>query len=174
MRESLFYLFTGLVVFAGLGLLLSRRIFEAVISLMALLLGVAALFGLFEVHFALVAQLLLYAGGVMVLFGFVLHLYPDPVERPAFGEVRLGLGRAVLFVPLLLACYMYLPWEALGQWASVQNPEGLPAAGLDPAGVGRNLALPFALEFEWLGVMMLMALVLAGWYLKFNEEHTKG
>lgn len=156
---------TGLVVTSALTIVFTRRISLMVFAFFAFLLAVGGIYAYLQLHMAFVAHLLLYVGGTMVLVAFAMHLYPEPDQRPGLHDARQALGKAALFVPLLVACFAFLPWKALWEWVQVPSAPG-PAAGQDPASVGQVLASQFVLEFEWLGVLMLLVLVLAGWYMK--------
>jgi NADH-quinone oxidoreductase subunit J len=160
----------GLVVFSAIGVFLTRRIAIAAFALFSFLVGIAGIYACLSFHTALVAQILIYVGGVMVLVAYALYLYREPDERPAFNEVRQSMGKAVLFLPMLAVCYFFLPWKPLMEWASRQNPEKLPVSDKGLWATGQMLATEYLLEFEWLGVLMLIALVVAGWYIKDDSE----
>jgi NADH-quinone oxidoreductase subunit J len=170
MNNLVLLFLVGLMLFSALGILLSRRIVMAAFSFFAFLLSVACLFALLALHTAFVAQLIIYVGGVMVLVAFALYFYPDPEKQPSFKETKLGLGKAALLVPLVLACLYFFPWGPLQQWAEKQNPDQLPPSDKSLLATGQTLATQYVLEFEWLGIMMLAALVVAGWYIKQDSE----
>ena len=142
----------------------------AAFSFFAFLVSVACIYGLLSFHTALVAQLIIYVGGVMVLVAFALYFYPDPEKTPTLKEARLGLGKGALLVPVLVACLVFFPWKPLQHWAERQNPEHLPASDKSLFATGQTLSTQYMLEFEWLGIFMLAALVVAGWYLKQDSE----
>jgi NADH:ubiquinone oxidoreductase subunit 6 (subunit J) len=76
------------------------------------------------------------------------------------------LGKVLVLIPLLLICLVKAPWEAVLKWELLQNPENLPPADQSMKSVGRSLLLNFPVEFEWMGVLMLTGLFVAGWFLK--------
>jgi NADH:ubiquinone oxidoreductase subunit 6 (subunit J) len=155
----------GMALFSVAGILFVRKVALAAFSLFAFLLSLALIFGRLNLHAAVVGQLVLYVGGAMVLVAFALHAYDEPENMP-FGQFRQSMGKAALFVPLLLACFYFLPWKALLEWAGKQNPDQLPPADTSLKATGYQLATRFVVEFEWLGVLMLLALAVAGWYMK--------
>ncbi|HPI12037.1 MAG TPA: NADH-quinone oxidoreductase subunit J [Catalimonadaceae bacterium] len=172
MNDLTLLFLVGLVVFSAIGVFLTRRIAIAAFALFSFLVGIAGIYACLAFHTALVAQILIYVGGVMVLVAYSLYLYREPDERPTFNEVRQSMGKAVLFLPMLAVCYFFLPWKPLMEWASAscQNPEKLPASDKGLSATGQMLATEYLLEFEWLGVLMLIALVVAGWYIKNDSE----
>jgi NADH:ubiquinone oxidoreductase subunit 6 (subunit J) len=119
---------------------------------------------------AVVAQLLIYVGGVMVLVAFALYLYPEPDAKPLLAEVRQSLGKAVIFLPLLALCYFFLPWQPLHEWVLRQNPDEFPPSDKGLWAVGQILATQYVVEFEWLGILMLAALVVGGWFIKKDAD----
>jgi NAD(P)H-quinone oxidoreductase subunit 6 len=171
MHNAFLFFMVGLVLFSAIGILVARRITVAAFSLFLFLLGIAGIYACLSFHTALVAQILIYVGGVMVLVAFALYLYKEPDLKPAFYEVRQALGKATLFLPLLVLCYYYLPWKPLIQWAERQNPDHLAESDKSLWATGQILATQYVIEFEWIGIMMLAALITAGWFIKNDSEY---
>ncbi len=101
-------------------------------------------------EFLAVAQLLLYAGGIMVLFLFIITLLGPELERrgTAVGEraVALGLGVAALLVIGSAATQAALPPQA-------------PAVPGGVEAVGTALFTTYLLPFELVSVLLLAATV---------------
>jgi|LauGreDrversion4_1035100.scaffolds.fasta_scaffold128219_3 NAD(P)H-quinone oxidoreductase subunit 6 len=165
-NDAFVLFFAGITVFAALAVLLARRLVVSAFSLGLMFLGIAGIYGSLQLHAALFTQLVLYIGGVMVLIGFALQLYPEPENTPRLSQVRESLGKVLVLIPLLLICLVKAPWEAVLKWELLQNPENLPPADQSMKSVGRSLLLNFPVEFEWMGVLMLTGLFVAGWFLK--------
>ena len=70
----LFYLFAGLTLGGGLLTITRRSAVHSAISLIVSLVGVAGLFLLQHAEFLFAVQIVLYVGGIMVLFLFVIML----------------------------------------------------------------------------------------------------
>lgn len=170
MNNPVLFFLVGLVAFSAVGVLAARRIAMAAFALFLFLLGIAGIYACLSLHTALVAQILIYVGGIMVLVAFALYLYPEPDKRPGFGDVRQALGKAALFLPMLALCFYFLPWAPLADWANRQNPDGLLASDKSLSGAGQVLATDYVLEYEWLGIVMLASLMVAGWFIKSNTE----
>jgi NADH-quinone oxidoreductase subunit J len=95
----------GLAVVGGLGVVLSRQPIRSVLSLVLVMLALAVLFLLLSAQFVFVAQLIVYAGAVMVLFLFVIALLGpsrEPPDRLRF-QWPLSALMAALFAGLLWA-----------------------------------------------------------------------
>lgn len=164
--EAFVFFFAGLSVFAGLGVLFSRRLITGAFSLGLLLLAIAGIYGSLQMEAALLAQLVLYIGGIMVLIGFALQLYPESPVLPGLRSVRDSMGKGLILMVIMLACLWFAPWEAVSSWEIQQKSSEIIPASQSLKAVGRQIILHFPLEFEWLGVLMLAGLMVAGWYLK--------
>ena len=165
-HEAFVLFFAGLAFFAAMGVLLSRRLISSAFSLGLLLLAIAGIYGSLQLQAALLSQLVLYIGGVMVLIGFALQLYPESQDAPAWNKVRESAGKGFILLCIMVLCLYFAPWQAILDWeikqkAAVPDPENLSLKA-----TGKILLLDFPLEFEWLGVIMLTGLMTAGWFLK--------
>ena len=92
MAEVIFF-FAAIVALAGaVGTVLLRNPFYAVLALVCHLLGLAALFLLLRAEFVAAAQVIVYAGAVMVLYVFVVA-YVGGQDRPLTPAPRAGHAR---------------------------------------------------------------------------------
>src|SRR5687767_15633915 len=103
----LFYVFAGMAGLAALGLVLSRNIVRSAVCLLFTLTGVAGLYFLLSAEFLAAVQLVVYAGGTLILIIFgVMLTSKSPFSRfqATLGEtvIALSLG-AVMFLALVLA-----------------------------------------------------------------------
>jgi NADH-quinone oxidoreductase subunit J len=165
MPESLiFYVLSGLAVGAS-ALVIGQR--NPMYSVLMLIVSFAALAGLYitlDAPFVAMAQMIIYAGAIMVLFLFVVMLLNAPQEdaaewdrthplrRPGFA--RIGIVLAVLLVA-------ELGW-ALSRIVSLENPVGGRADGAAIASVremGRVLFTQYSFAFEATSVLILVAMV---------------
>jgi NADH-quinone oxidoreductase subunit J len=67
-----------------------RRPVSAAMILIAVMTLLAGMFGLLEAHFAAAAQIIVYAGAIMVVFVFVIMLLNLPPEELRYGGITLG------------------------------------------------------------------------------------
>jgi len=165
MPESvLFYVLSGLVVGAS-ALVIGQR--NPMYSVLLLIVSFAALAGLYitlDAPFVAMAQMIIYAGAIMVLFLFVVMLLNAPQEdgaewdrthplrRPGFA--RIGVVLAVLLVA-------ELGW-ALAKVVSLGAPVGGRSDGALIASVremGRVLFTQYSFAFEATSVLILVAMV---------------
>ena len=101
MAEVIFF-FAAIVALAGaLGTVVLRNPFYSVLALVCHLLGLAALFLLLRAEFVAAAQVIVYAGAVMVLYVFVVAYVggagpaAEPAPRPGHAGDRAAVrGRA--------------------------------------------------------------------------------
>ena len=74
LSDLVFFAFATLSVIGALGCALSRNIVYSAFSLLATLFGVAALFAWLSADYLAITQLIVYVGGVLVLFLFAVML----------------------------------------------------------------------------------------------------
>jgi NADH-quinone oxidoreductase subunit J len=132
-----------------------------------LIVSFAALAGLYiglDAPFVAMAQMIIYAGAIMVLFLFVVMLLNAPQEDGAEwdrthplrkpGFARIGIVLAVLLV-------VELGW-ALARVVSLENAVGSRADGAAIASVremGRVLFTQYSFAFEATSILILVAMV---------------
>jgi NADH-quinone oxidoreductase subunit J len=165
MPESLlFYVLSGVAIGAS-ALVIGQR--NPMYSVLMLIVAFAALAGLYiglDAPFVAMAQMIIYAGAIMVLFLFVVMLLnaaqedaaewdrTHPLRRPGFA--RIGLVLALLFV-------VELGW-ALAKVAALANPVAGRADGAVIGSVremGRVLFSQYSFAFEATSILILVAMV---------------
>jgi NADH-quinone oxidoreductase subunit J len=158
MAEVLFFI-AGIGAIAGaIGVVRVSNPFYSVLALVFHLLSLAALFLLLRAQFVAAAQVVVYAGAVMVLYVFVVAYVggSQMPMRPAGGPV-LNVGAIVfataLFVELVIAF--------LGSSLQAIDSDGAqydPAFGT-PGQIGELLLTKFLLPFEVASFLLLIAAV---------------
>ena len=150
----LYFFFAGLIVAAGILILLTPHVLYAALGLLGVMLGMSALYFLQGATFIAVAHVLVYGGGVLVLllfssFFLPLDTCPTPQRRwwMLVGPLVVLLG--VLMHPLVLEAGQLLREQAP---AAVLSNDAVTILGLQLMG-------PYALAFEWTGLTLLVALV---------------
>jgi NADH-quinone oxidoreductase subunit J len=139
------------------GVVMLRNPFYSVLALVAHLISLAVLFLLLRAEFLAAAQVVVYAGAVMVLYVFVVA-YIGGVDEP-IGEERAALAKVgPLFA---LALLIELSIAVLGS-----GLEGLDSTGAEvgagfgsPGEIGRLLLERFLLAFEAASFLLLVAAV---------------
>ncbi|MGI8729207.1 MAG: NADH-quinone oxidoreductase subunit J family protein [Solirubrobacteraceae bacterium] len=158
MAEVLFFL-AGMGAIAGaIGVVTVRNPFYSVLALVCHLLSLAALFLLLRAEFVAAAQVVVYAGAVMVLYVFVVAYVGGQGEplgaRPGRGLRAVAvLFGAVLFVELAIA--------TLGSGLTLIGTNGaeIEAGFGSPAQIGELLLTRFLLPFEVASFLLLIAAV---------------
>ena len=156
--EQILFFVAGLGALAGaLGVVLIRNPFYSVLSLVMHLVALAVLFLLLRAEFIAAAQVVVYAGAVMVLYVFVVA-YVGGSDEP-LGPEGGALGRiGPLFALVLL---VELTIAVVGSSLTALDSPGpdVPAAFGSPAEIGRLLLTKFLLPFETASFLLLLAAV---------------
>ena len=141
-----------------------RNPFYSVLALIVHLISLAGLFLLLHAEFVAAAQVVVYAGAVMVLYVFV-AAYVGGVEEPLWEPIP---GQRVLAPLLAAALFVELSIAVLGTGLQALETEGptLPAGFGSPGAIGKLLLERFLIAFEAASLLLLIAaigaVVLAG------------
>jgi NADH-quinone oxidoreductase subunit J len=141
----------------ALGVVVLRNPFYSVLSLVAHLIALAGLFLLLRAEFLAAAQVVVYAGAVMVLYVFVVA-YIGGVDEP-LGNERAGLRTLgpVFAVALLVELCIAILGSALKALDSRGAP--VPAGFGSPSQIGQLLLERFLIAFEVASFLLLIAAV---------------
>ncbi len=153
--QLIFYSFAALSVISGLFILFTKNVLHAVLALLAVFLGVSALFVFAGADFLAVTQLVVYVGGVLVLMLFGVMLtnretgaaYPVSRNKYFMGGIISGGAIFGVLSYLLIKNQSVFP-------ESIKSAEGSTVKIL---GVG--LMSEYVLAFEVAGLLLLMALI---------------
>jgi len=155
MDVILFLIFAVIAVVCGINVVVQSHPISSAISLVGVMGSLAVLYLLLGAEFLAAAQVIVYAGAVMVLFIFVIMLLN------AGGEIRHGrsIMAQVLGIPLLFAflglmaffVQRLFPSTALVHFGAFQH------GGAQD--VGRALFTRFLLPFEVISVLILIAIL---------------
>lgn len=150
-----FILAAAIVVFSILSIL-DRRILRAAIYLLFVLVAIAGLFYMMNFQFLAAVQLILYAGGIVVLIIFSILLTSQinsKLDPPKRGHVLSGLLTAVggiVLSAVTILQFVFKPTEAA---ALDINMRTIGMQLLDTGEFG------YALPFEVISILLLAALV---------------
>jgi NADH-quinone oxidoreductase subunit J len=158
MAEVLFFLAAIGAVAGAVGTVSLRNPFYAVLALVCHLLALAALFLLLRAEFVAAAQVVVYAGAVMVLYVFVVAYVGgagEPLSNTTGSSLRFA---SILFA---FALFVELTIALVGTGLSALETEGAPVeAGFGtPAEVGELFLTRFLVAFELASVLLLIAAV---------------
>ena len=168
-KQLVLFFLLGITFASCLSVLFSKKVIYAAFSLFGMLMGMAGIYAVMSAHTATFAQVVLYVGGIMVLVVFALFINPesDSINAPFFG-FKQNFGPIVI----LLAFTGFLLWQIpFQELQTLFESKGQKTNSINsPAITGRYLILEYGLVFETLGILLLAAIVLAGWYLKNQDE----
>lgn len=157
MSQVLFFI-AGIGALAGaIGVISMRNQFYCVLALVFHLVSLAALFLLLRAEFVAAAQVVVYAGAVMVLYVFVVAYIGGtdaPLQAPTPGlRAAAPLFAAALAVELFVA--------TLGSGLKAISTDGAPyTPGFGtPAQIGQLLLTDFLLPFEVASFLLLISAV---------------
>ena len=141
----------------AIGVVAMRNPFYSVLALIVHLFALAVLFLLLTAAFVAAAQVVVYAGAVMVLYVFV-AAYVGAVEEPIWEPIP---GQRFLAPLLALALFVELSIAILGTGLSALDSKG-PAVPLgfgSPEAIGNLLLERFLVVFEAASMLLLVAAV---------------
>lgn len=157
----IFYFFAGIAVLSASLMVTRRNAIHSAVFLITTLLAIAGIFLQLRAEFLFIAQIILYVGGIMVLFIFVIMLVRLDVPLP---QIRSRLQKWVaVFVALavfLEACVIiFLARKIPGQGLLIPSP--VPANKLPPntEDLAQSLFSSYLLPFEIASVLLLVAMV---------------
>jgi NADH-quinone oxidoreductase subunit J len=159
MAEVFFFIAAIGAVAGAVAVVTQRNPFYAVLALVFHLLSLAALFLLLRAEFVAAAQVVVYAGAVMVLYVFVVAYVGE--TQPGTLRPPVGRGQRSLAVVFALALFVELVIATLGSGLKAIDGEGAPyRAGFGQAAqIGDLLLTRFLLPFEAASFLLLIAAV---------------
>ncbi|WP_243305039.1 NADH-quinone oxidoreductase subunit J [Geothrix oryzisoli] len=163
--RNMFAIFGVMALVGGLLMIASKSAIHSVLGFLFAMLNIAGCFLALEAEFLGVAQILVYAGGIVVLFLFVVMLVE--VSKKKEGEVfqlqsRYAVAAVAVGAAMFLAVFRKAFFGVASPEALVLRPElakGLDVAHQNAQAVSRGLFADYLLPFEILSVILLVALV---------------
>jgi NADH-quinone oxidoreductase subunit J len=142
------YVLAIVAAISAAAILVVKEVFHAALLLIVCLLCVAGIFVTFNAEFLAVVQLVIYAGGVLILiiFGVMLTVRGNvQLQEPSQNRVI-----STIIGMSLIAVFVY---------ALDQPAEGSLIPALSPEQIGILLMTRFAIPFELAGVLLLISLI---------------
>ncbi len=158
MDAIVFYLFAGIAVLAAIGVIALRNPVHSALTLAVVFISLAALYVLLNAPFIAAAQVMVYAGAILILFLFVIMLLSPQVEQGT-GALKAQRWIAPVFgILLALELALVLGNALLPPARGAFTPERVAAIG-DTQAVGALLFTDFLLPFEITSLLLLVAIV---------------
>ncbi len=159
--KVLFYFFAGIAVASAALMVTRRNAVHSAIFLIATLLATAGIFLQLRAEFLFIVQIILYVGGIMVLFIFVIMLVNLDV---ALHQIKFARQKWVaLIVTLALTAQVGVMFWTTGKMPGQGFPilTAAPANRLPPnaEAVAKSLFSSYLLPFEIASVLLLVAMI---------------
>src|SRR5947208_8540814 len=163
----LFYIFALMAGGSALAVVVTKNIVRMAVALLFTLTGVAGLYFLLNAEFLAAVQLVVYAGGTLILIVFgVMLTSKSPFSKfdPKIGEVMIAISMCFVLFAALVMAIVSLP-------AKPQPPEinGYPMAQL-----GQILLGDFLVPFEIVSVLLLVVMIGAAYLAKGRRHEPQG
>jgi NADH-quinone oxidoreductase subunit J len=160
MANALFYLMSVGAVAAALGTVLARNPIQCVLSLLASFFCLATIYLLAGFQFLAAAQILVYAGAIMVLFLFVIMLLNGNPGTDDTTDTAMFRKKGAFVGVLVAAATMAAGAMAVTAGALPEAAQAMPEHGIDeiPALAGEMFGR-YLLPFEAISILLLATAV---------------
>jgi NADH-quinone oxidoreductase subunit J len=155
MTPVIFLLFACIAVFCGISLVVQTHPVASALSLIGVMGSLAVLYLQLGGEFIAAAQVIVYAGAIMVLFVFVIMLLNAGAETPTFQTSSFVKYLGIVLLVAFLGLISFIIQAALPKTEGVVFGVFQGTA----ADVGRKLFTSYLLPFEVTSVLILIALV---------------
>ncbi len=153
--EWLFFALFALTALVGsVGVVLSKNAVHSALFLLLNFVAIALLYILLQAQFLAMAQILVYAGAIVVLFIFVVMLIGnDTIDDFVARERPILRWISLLLVVVFVAGVVYVSWVLPNQ-----QIKGVPGYG-SVESIGHILFTRYLLPFELASVILLAAMI---------------
>jgi NADH-quinone oxidoreductase subunit J len=164
-----FFVTAAMALAAGLGVVASRQPIHSALFLLLHFAMLAVLYITLDAQFLGIVQVIIYAGGIVILMIFVIMLLgSEKLELQAWHRswiprVALALGGILLAAMGVSMAFAFGGIE----------PNPAPNLGGVPEVVGMELFTKYILPFELVGILLLVALIGALLLARRNKDETK-
>jgi NADH-quinone oxidoreductase subunit J len=157
----IFYFFAGVAVLSAALMVTRRNAVHSAVLLVTALLATAGIFLQLRAEFLFIAQIILYVGGIMVLFIFVIMLVRLDV---ALHQVRFRFQKWVALAVALalggeITAVLLFARRLPGQGLLIQAPASADKLPPNSEELARSLFSSYLLPFEISSVLLLVAMV---------------
>jgi NADH-quinone oxidoreductase subunit J len=152
----LFFVFAAVAVAGAILLIAAREPIHSALSLILVMVALAALYLLLGAEFIAAVQIIVYAGAVMVLFVFVIMLLNAGVEERTNWSKIVWLGMPLAIFLLLEMAYVGLK-AAAGR--TIANGAGASSVAASTVDLSKELFTTFLFPFEATSILILIAIL---------------
>jgi NADH-quinone oxidoreductase subunit J len=159
--NALFYLMALLAVAGALGVVLAKNPMQCILSLLGSFFCLAVIYLLAGFQFLAAAQILVYAGAILVLFLFVIMLLnlgaPGAADRI---DARMFARPNVVLVFVVAAALLFAGAIAVRRSQPVALAQDMPETGIDTiTGLAGEMFGRYLLPFEAVSMLLLATAV---------------
>ncbi|ATX78887.1 NADH dehydrogenase subunit J [Mariprofundus aestuarium] len=158
LETAFFYMFGGLAVLSGMGVVLARNTMHSVMFLIFCFFNASGLFFLLDAEFLGIILILIYVGAVMVLFMFVIMMLEVNVAKLREGFLQYlplgGMIAAILMIEFIAAASSGVFAEGAMATAAHIGQEVN-----NTKEIGKVLYTKYLLGFEIAAIILLVALI---------------
>ncbi len=163
-ETTIFYLFSSVAIVASVLVIGQRNPMYSIMMLIASFGALSALYIQLDAPFVAVAQIIVYAGAIMVLFLFVVMLLNAPQEDAAEWDRahplrRTGIARFGALLAGLLIFQLVWALVRINDSGTAVAARGDVAAISSVRSVGRVLFTDYMFAFEATSILILVAMV---------------
>jgi NADH-quinone oxidoreductase subunit J len=151
--DIVFWIAALSAVFGALWVILSRKPMRCAMGLMITMVSLAGIYAMMHAHLVAILQILVYAGGITVLFGFVIMLLKQGEPMRYRGPFL-----PVWIVSLMTVCYLaYMILPITREVEKVR--ESVPAGFGTIEMMGQVLMSTHLVPFEMVAILLIMTMV---------------
>jgi len=156
-----FYFFAALAVMSAILVVTARNAVHSAIFLVTALLATAGIFLQLHAEFLFIVQVILYVGGIMVLFVFVIMLVNLDVAARQTQFNRMWPMALLLVLVVSGQIYALVHYANKGIPDPVFQLAAAPVTALEPNSelIGQSLFQQYMLPFEIASIMLLVAMI---------------
>jgi NADH-quinone oxidoreductase subunit J len=156
MTTVFFLIFAAIAVFCAINLVVQTHPIASALSLIGVMASLAILYLQLGGEFIFAAQVIVYAGAIMVLFIFVIMLLNAGAETPTFQVSRFVKYLGIILLIAFLGLISFVIQAALPKTEGVVFGAFQGGTALE---IGRKLFTTYLLPFEVTSVLILIAIV---------------
>jgi NADH-quinone oxidoreductase subunit J len=144
----------GLAIISALGVVLSGNPFHSALSLIMNLVALATMYLLLQADFLAAAQVIVYAGAVMIMFLFVIAYLGGRADEPTRDVPLWQLGAAVIAgAAIVIEIVVAVATQSFARSATVSDQFG------NPSVLAQDFFSRYLLAFEATSILLLVAAV---------------
>ena len=159
MELVLFIVMGAIAVIAALGVIIARKVIYSALSLLVNFCSLAGLYLLLNAQFLAAAQIIVYAGSIVVLFLFATMLLGGGEETANLkSQISRNYLAIIMAVVLFVEVGYVLVSGTLSGTQGADTPEAIASVGNVQA-IGKLLFTDYLLPFELAAVLLLIGIV---------------